>query len=365
MNKEALKGPFVSAVVPCYNEQDCIAELYGRLSAACKEVAEDDYEIILINDGSKDSTWSLIEQMSNRDPRVIGVNLSRNHGHQLALTAGLSIAQGERIFIIDADLQDPPELLAPMMARIDAGTDVVFGQRRRREGETLFKRVTASMFYRFLDYLTEFPVPRDTGDFRLITRRALEAFLAMPEQYRFVRGMVSWIGYRQEAFVYDRASRFAGTTSYPFVKMLGLAVDAITGFSIQPLRLASHFGILLATLSVPLIAYIIISWISGRTVEGWTSLMAIVVMLGSVQMLVLGLIGEYLGRTYMQTKGRPLFIVQDIAGSVSQPQYARINRLGFFQDVPRFDVSVRDEASPEVTARGEASVLTTETEKIG
>ncbi|NQU72687.1 MAG: glycosyltransferase family 2 protein [Rhodospirillales bacterium] len=337
----------VSAIVPCYNEEDCIAELYGRLSAACREAAEDNYEIILVNDGSKDRTWSLIEQMSQTDSHIIGVNLSRNHGHQLALTAGLSIANGQRIFIIDADLQDPPELLVPMMTRLDAGVDVVFGQRRKREGETVFKRVMASIFYRFLDYLTEFPIPRDTGDFRLISRRALNALLAMPEQFRFVRGMVSWIGYRQEAYIYDRAGRFAGTTNYPFTKMLRLAIDAITGFSIRPLRLASHLGILLAMLSIPLIAYILIGWFSGKTVEGWTSLMAVVVILGSVQMLVLGLIGEYLGRTYMQTKDRPLFIVQDVVGRLTEPQVMRINELGFFQAVAQIDDSIKGEAPQE------------------
>jgi polyisoprenyl-phosphate glycosyltransferase len=327
----------LSAVVPCYNEGECIAELHARLSEACKGAVGEGYEIVLVNDGSKDNTWSLIEQLSRTDDHVVGVNLSRNHGHQLALTAGLSIANGQRIFILDADLQDPPELLAPMMARLDAGAEIVFGQRRKRDGETLVKRATASAFYRVLDYMTEFPIPRDSGDFRLITRRALEALMAMPEPYRFVRGMFSWIGFRQEAFIYDRTARYAGKTNYPFAKMLRLAFDAITGFSTVPLRLASHLGILLAILGVPLMTYVLAGWMSGKAVEGWTSLMAVVVILGSVQMLVLGLIGEYLGRTYMQTKFRPLFIVQDIVGGVSDRQYERVNQLGFFRGGGRME----------------------------
>jgi glycosyltransferase involved in cell wall biosynthesis len=337
----------VSAVVPCFNEEACIGELYTRLSAACRDSAGESYEIVLVNDGSKDRTWQLIEDLARTDSHVVGVNLSRNYGHQLALTAGLSAAAGQRVFIIDGDLQDPPEMLAPMMERIDAGIDIVFGQRRRRERETHFKLATAAVFYRILDYLTEFPIPRDTGDFRLISRRALDALLAMPEPYRFVRGMFCWIGYPQEAYLYDRTRRFAGTTKYPLTKMFGLAIDAVTGFSIVPLRLASHLGILLALLSIPLISYVVIGWISGNTVEGWTSLMAVVVILGSVQMLVLGLIGEYLGRTYMQTKGRPLFVVQDVVGPIGEAQYARINRVGFFYGFVRRPDIARATALPD------------------
>jgi dolichol-phosphate mannosyltransferase len=304
-----------------------MGELHGRLSAACRQAVGDGYEIVLVNDGSTDGTWQTIERLAAQDGHVVGVDLSRNHGHQLALTAGLAIASGERIFIIDADLQDPPELLGPMMHRMDEGADVVYGKRRRREGDTAFKRLTASLFYRLLDRMTEVTIPVDTGDFRLMSRRALDALLAMPEQYRFVRGMVSWIGYRQEAFVYDRAERFAGSTKYPLAKMVRLAFDAVTGFSILPLRMASHLGIILAALSVPLILYIIVSWLSGAVVEGWASLMAVVVVLGSAQMLVLGLIGEYLGRTYMQTKQRPLFLIRDVIGARAADVPIR---LGFY-----------------------------------
>lgn len=344
----------LSAVVPCYNEEDSIAELYARLTKACQASVGDNYEIVLVNDGSNDRTWLMTVDLSKKDRHIVGLNLSRNHGHQLALTAGLAISNGRRIFIIDGDLQDPPELLAPMMERLDAGVDVVFGQRRRRKGETAFKRFTAAIFYRILNYMTEFPIPRDSGDFRLITRRALDALLAMPEQFRFVRGMMSWIGYRQEALAYDRASRFAGSTNYSFSKMLQLAIDAITGFSIRPLRLASHLGIALSVLSLPLIGYVLISWGTGRTIEGWTSVMAVVVLIGGVQLLVLGLIGEYLGRTYMQTKSRPLFVIQDIVGQVDMLQIERANKIGFYQSVSRMDhpagVSAPTEENSHISA---------------
>lgn len=320
----------LSVIVPCYNEEDCLHELYGRLTATCKKIVGDDYEIIFVDDGSKDTTWSIVQQLAAQDNHVIGVNLSRNHGHQLALTAGLTISAGDRIFIIDADLQDPPELLGPMMKQMDNGVDVVYGQRNKREGETIFKRGAAALFYRLLDGLTDIEIPSDTGDFRLMNRRALETLLAMPEDFRFVRGMVSWIGYRQEPLFYDRAARYAGSTKYPFGKMLRLAFDAVTGFSIQPLRIASHLGIALALLSIPLILYISVSWLQGHTVQGWTSLMAVVVTLGSVQMFVLGMIGEYLGRTYMQTKRRPLFIIQDLVGRRTDESCTHVNRLGHF-----------------------------------
>lgn len=319
--------PRLSVVIPCYNEEDCLVELLQRVTAACRSITED-YELVLVNDGSQDSTWTLIQDFASEDSRIVGVDLSRNHGHQLALTAGLTLARGDRILIIDADLQDPPELLGPMMERIDGGYDVVYGQRRQRSGETLFKKSSARLFYRLLLRLSETPIPLDTGDFRLMSRRALDALLAMPEQHRFVRGMVSWIGFPQTALLYDRDERFAGTTKYPLKKMIRFAVDAITGFSIQPLRFASQIGLLLAGLGALLIAYTLIGWFSGATVAGWTSLMAVVVVLGSVQMFVLGFIGEYLGRLYMQAKQRPLFFVQGIACQ-TKIETSGAERLGF------------------------------------
>jgi dolichol-phosphate mannosyltransferase len=304
----------LSAVVPCFNEEAGLSELYPRLSRACRDAVGDDYEIVLIDDGSTDRTWTIIRTLAERDAHVVGVNLSRNHGHQLALTAGLSICRGDRVLILDADLQDPPELVSEMMALIEReGADVVYGQRLSREGETWHKKATASLFYRLLGKITELPIPADTGDFRLMTRRALLVLQSMPEQHRFIRGMVSWIGFRQVPFHYHRSHRFAGETKYPFGKMIRLALDAITGFSTQPLRLSLHFAMVLGLVSAVLLVYTLISWLYFDAVAGWTSLMAVVLILGSAQMLFLGIIGEYLGRLYMQSKHRPLFVIAEIA----------------------------------------------------
>ena len=307
--------PRLSIVVPCFNEEACIPELHRRLTGAARTAVGDDYEIVLVNDGSRDASWSAMARLAATDPRVVGVNLSRNHGHQLALTAGLDLCRGETILIIDADLQDPPELLSPMLeAMREQDADVVYGVRRSRRGETAFKRATAHGFYRLLSRATEIDIPLDAGDFRLMSRRALDALLAMPEQSRFIRGMVAWIGFRQVPFAYDREERFAGTTKYPLGKMLRFAFDALTGFSSAPLKLASHAGLLLSLGSLLLLAYIAYAFIAGRSIQGWTSLMLVVVVLGAVQMFVLALMGEYIGRLYNEVKGRPLYIVQEIAG---------------------------------------------------
>ena len=312
----------LSIVIPCFNEEDCLQELHRRVKAVAEEVAPDSHEIVLVNDGSRDRTWEIMQTLSLTDPSLLAINLSRNHGHQLALTAGLDLCSGDHILIIDADLQDPPELLGAMLERLDAeDADVVYGVRRSRTGETAFKKWTASAFYRLLARATDVSIPIDAGDFRVMTRRALDVFLAMPEQARFIRGMVSWIGFRQVPFLYDRTERYAGETKYPLSKMISFAVDALTSFSSSPLKLASHVGVGLAFSSLLLIAYILIGWMSGRTVQGWASLMLVVVILGSVQMFVLGLIGEYIGRIYNESKGRPLYIVQDVVGTASaQPR---------------------------------------------
>ena len=310
----------LSIVIPCFNEEACLPTLHKRLGAAARKTARDDYEIVYVNDGSRDSTWAIMQKLAGSDPHVVAVNLSRNHGHQLALTAGLDLCRGDTILIIDADLQDPPELLAEMretMQREEA--DVVYGVRKSRAGETPFKRATAHGFYRLLSRATEVDIPLDAGDFRLMSRRALDALLAMPEQARFIRGMVAWIGFKQVPFAYDRDVRFAGETKYPLRKMMRFAFDALTGFSSAPLKLASHAGLWLSLGSVLLIAYIGYSWLSGKSIQGWTSLMLVVVVLGAVQMFVLALLGEYIGRLYNEAKRRPLYIVQEIAGGAPEP----------------------------------------------
>ena len=309
--------PALSIVVPCYNEAACLDVLHTRISAAARAVVGDDHELVLVNDGSRDQSWAVMERLAAADPRLVAINLSRNHGHQLALTAGLDLCAGERILIIDADLQDPPELLGDMIATMEAeGADVVYAVRRKREGETFFKKLTAAAFYRVLDRVTDTPIPLDTGDFRLMSRRALDALLSLPEQARFIRGMVAWVGFRQVPFPYDRDERLAGESKYPLGKMIRFALDAVTGFSTAPLRLASHMGLVLTGLSLLLFAYIAIGWISGSAVQGWTSTMLVVVFLGAVQMFVLGMIGEYLGRLYVESKRRPLYLVADVAGPV-------------------------------------------------
>lgn len=319
----------LSVVIPCYNEEACLERLHERITAAALGSAGDDYEVVLINDGSCDASWQIMQRIAALDAHVVAVNLSRNHGHQLALTAGLDICRGERILIIDADLQDPPELLGPMLETMDREqADVVYGVRRSRAGETAFKRATAHGFYRLLSRATEVDIPVDAGDFRLMSRRALDALLALPEQARFIRGMVAWIGFRQVPFAYDRDERFAGVTKYPLKKMVRFALDALTGFSSAPLKLASHIGLALSVGSVILILYIAYAWLSGHSIQGWTSLMLVVVIIGAVQMFVLALMGEYIGRLYNEAKRRPLYIVQEIAGRTDRPDV----RLGYVAD---------------------------------
>lgn len=308
-----MKTPKLSVVVPCFNEEAVIEALRDRLTDVCKNTMEDDYEIILVDDGSSDATLSIIERFSQEDPHFVSVSLSRNHGHQLALTAGLTVARGERVLIIDADLQDPPELLPDMMALMDEGNDVVYGQRISREGETAFKKLTAAMFYRLFQKLVDVDVPVDTGDFRLISRRALDILMSMPEQHRFIRGMVSWIGFQQCALPYKRHERYAGETKYPLRKMLLFAADAITGFSIMPLRLAMWLGLLSSLMAIPIGMHALWGWANGDNIAGWTSSILVILVIGGMQLFMIGILGEYVGRMYIQVKGRPLFIIKNIS----------------------------------------------------
>lgn len=312
--------PAVSVVIPCYNEELVLDEMRRRLVPACEAVVGQDFEVVLIDDGSSDRTRAMLRQMQREDPRFVAVLLSRNHGHQLALTAGLSVARGARIFVLDADLQDPPELLADMMAKMDEGYDVVYGQRQSRAGETAFKTKTAHLFYRLLGRIVEIDIPLDTGDFRLMSRRVLDVLQSMPEQHRFVRGMVSWVGYRQTALPYDRDARFAGETKYPLRKMLLFALDAITGFSVLPLRIATVLGFVCAGIAFLFGLYTLAAWIAGMTVTGWTSLTLLILFIGGIQLIMIGVLGEYLGRLYMQSKARPLFVIEDVLREEPAPR---------------------------------------------
>jgi len=305
----------LSVVVPCFDEETGLQELRRRLTAACRRQMGDDYEIVLIDDGSKDGTWPAMQAIASDDRNVVALRLARNYGHQLALTAGLTVCQGQRILIIDADLQDPPELLPQMMALMDQGADVVYGQRITREGETWVKRASAWAFYRVLDRMVDVPIAADTGDFRLMSRRALDLLNSMPERHRFIRGMVSWIGLKQVPLLYERKARYAGKTKYPIRKMISLAVDAVTSFSTVPLRFASHLGIILGFAAMLYLAYVIFQWARGDVVEGWTSVISIVLIIGSIQLFVMGIMGAYLGRMFMETKQRPMFVIADIVAS--------------------------------------------------
>jgi glycosyltransferase involved in cell wall biosynthesis len=305
--------PAVSVVAPCFDEEDALPLFLSRVGGVLDSLGATS-EVVLVDDGSRDQTWGVIEKAAVEDPRIVGVRLMRNHGHQLALTAGLSVCRGDRVLIIDADLQDPPELLPEMMALMDEGADVVYGQRRRREGESLLKRATAALFYRLIGRMAEVDIPSDTGDFRLITRRVLDLLIAMPERHRFIRGLVSWIGGKQVPLVYDRDARAAGKSKYPFAKMVRFAADAITSFSMVPLRLSVLLGWIMAAVGFAGVINSLHGALTGQTVPGWASLMAGIGLLSGTQFLMLGIIGAYLGRLYEQSKGRPLFLIRDMVG---------------------------------------------------
>jgi len=302
----------LSVIVPCYNEEASLAELHRRVTTACQQFAGDDYEMMLVNDGSTDGTWAGMAVLAASDTRLRCIDLTRNYGHQCAVTAGLALSCGERVLLLDADLQDPPELLGTMMEKMDEGFDVVYGQRRSRQGEGWFKKATAALFYRLLRRLADVDIPQDTGDFRLMRRSVVEALNALPEQHRFVRGMVAWVGFRQTAVLYDREQRRSGQSHYPFWKMASLATDAITSFSIAPLRLIVTLAGLTFLLSLLLMVYAFVSWAFFHAATGWTSLISVVLFLGSVQLLSLGIIGEYVGRTFIESKRRPAYLIREV-----------------------------------------------------
>ncbi len=310
----------LSVVAPCYNEEGSLAAFVERMAAAARAVAGPSFELILVNDGSRDATWPCIRALASTRPEVVGVNLSRNHGHQLATTAGLQVARGARVLIIDADLQDPPEVLTAMMSRMDEGYDVVYGRRTSREGESAFKLATAKLFYRLLHSVSEVDIPQDVGDFRLMSRRIVDRLNTMPEADRFLRGMVAWLGGRQTEVLYDRDKRFAGETAYTVAKMVRLAVNGLTGFSTAPLKLAATLAFMGMGLGLLIVIYALIGFATGTVQPGWTSLALILVFFGVGQLGCLAIIGAYLGRIYTQVKGRPLFMIDEVVGQVAAPQ---------------------------------------------
>jgi dolichol-phosphate mannosyltransferase len=302
----------VSVVAPCHNEQECIDEFYRRMRRVL-EATNKLYEMVFVNDGSYDRTAEKLVEIQRRDKNVVIVDLSRNHGHQLALSAGLEVARGEKVLLIDADLQDPPELLPELMAAMDAGADVAYARRISRAGESSFKRMTAGLFYRLLRRLSKTDVPLDTGDFRLMSRRVADILRQMPEPHRFLRGMVTWVGFRQVAVNYHRDSRFAGKAKYSIKNMMSLAIDAITGFASAPLRFMFYLSAAAGVTAACFLAWTVYVLVILRAVSQWEIILFVLLSFSSINFFALGLIGEYVGRSFIQGKGRPLFIIRSVS----------------------------------------------------
>ena len=314
-SESAVQRPLVSAVIPCFNEEEVIGETVRRLRKLCDELTDFRTELIFVDDGSRDHTRALLRQAAADDPRIRLVAFARNFGHQIAVTAGLDTAQGDAIVLIDADLQDPPELIPEMLKKWQEGYDVVYGTRTERPGESAFKLATARAFYRILNRLSDVPIPLDTGDFRLVSKVVADQLRAMPERDRFVRGMVSWVGFKQTPMPYARAERFAGSTKYPLKKMLRFATDGILSFSTKPLQISIGLGMFCAILAIIGILYsLYLRMFTSHWVEGWTALMITILFLGGVQLISIGILGEYVGRIYNESKQRPLYIVEEYLG---------------------------------------------------
>lgn len=310
--------PIYSLVVPIWNEEKIIPELYRRVVTVMDSTGAP-WEMICVNDGSRDSSLQLLTQLHEQDGRIKVIDFSRNFGHQIAITAGADFAEGDAVIVMDSDLQDPPEVITDLIAKWQEGYEVVYAVRSRREGETWFKLTTAKLFYRLLKRITDVEIPIDTGDFRLMDRRVVLAMRQLREQHRFMRGLSSWVGFKQIGVYYERAERFAGETKYPLRKMVRLANTAITNFSYLPLQLATYLGFALATLSLIGMLLAVILRLSGSSFFlGQATTLVSVLLLGGIQLIVLGIMGEYLGRIYDEVKGRPLYIVSHAYGFIER-----------------------------------------------
>lgn len=302
----------VSLVIPMYYEEEVANECYEKVSEVLKGIGDKyDYEIIFVNDGSKDKTLEILEEISKKDEKAKIISFSRNFGHQAAVTAGLREVTGDAIVIIDADLQDPPELIPKMLELWEQGNEVIYGKRKTRKGESAFKLLTAKMFYKTLNALSDVEIPKDTGDFRLVDRKVVDVINSLPEHNKFLRGLFSWVGFKQKAYEYERQERFAGKTKYPLKKMLKLASDGIISFSNKPIKLVGALGIISIVISIIILIYALISYIFqlNNLSAGWTSIMVAVTFFAGVQLLSLWVISEYIGRIYDEAKGRPQYIV--------------------------------------------------------
>ena len=302
----------ISVIIPMYYEEEVAEECYKRMTFVLQNIENYDYEIICINDGSKDKTLSILENLAIKDKRLKVLSFSRNFGHQCAVTAGLKYVTGDAIVIIDADLQDPPELIPEMLKLWEAGNDVIYGKRKTRDGESVFKLFTAKMFYKTLNALSDVEIPKDTGDFRLVDRKVVDTINSLPEHNKFLRGLFSWVGYKQIPFEYERKERFAGKTKYPLKKMLKLASDGIISFSTKPLKIVGGLGIISIVISFILLIYALISYIFklNNLSAGWTSLMLGITFFAGVQLLSLWIMSEYIARIYDESKNRPQYIIE-------------------------------------------------------
>jgi glycosyltransferase involved in cell wall biosynthesis len=314
-----MKDKFLlSVVVPMYFEQDVVRECHRRLMGVLD--GRYDFEIVYVNDGSTDGTLPILKELAAQDERIKVLSFSRNFGHQVAVTAGVDHASGDALVIIDADLQDPPELIPDMVKLWREGWEVVYAKRKKRKGESAFKRLTAKVFYRILGLLTDIDIPEDTGDFRLMDRKVADAFRRMPERSRFIRGMIAWLGFRQTPLEYERDARFAGETKYPLKKMLKLASNGILSFSTQPLRLVMHFGLLAVLVSLGLLLWAVVAKATGNaSAGGWASLMVTVTFLGGVQLISVGVLGQYLARMFEESKCRPLYVISETVNIREKP----------------------------------------------
>ena len=303
----------ISVVVPMYYEEEVAKECYTKLKNVLEKIENYNYEIIFINDGSKDKTLEILKEIAEENKNVKIISFSRNFGHQCAVTAGLRYVTGDAIVIIDADLQDPPELIPEMIKLWEEGNEVIYGKRKSREGESRFKLLTASMFYKTLNALSDVEIPKDTGDFRLVDRKVVEVINSLPEHNKFLRGLFSWVGFKQKAYEYERKERYAGKTKYPLKKMLKLAQDGIFSFSIKPLKIVGAMGILSVIISIMLFVYAVLSYAFdwNNLVPGWTSLMVTMTFIGGMILISLWMIGEYIGRIYDETKRRPEYIIDE------------------------------------------------------
>lgn len=301
----------VSIIIPAYNEEEVIVDMINVVTDALKDIKED-IEIVCVNDGSTDKTLEILREMALKDVRILVIDLSRNFGHQIAVTAGIDFCKGDCAIIIDADLQDPPSLIPEMIEKWKENYHVVYAKRKKRKGESWLKLWTARMFYRVLKKITKFEIPVDTGDFRLIDRIVIDALKNMPERFRYIRGMVAWAGFNQIGVEYERQERYAGESKYPFKKSLALAVDGIIGFSFFPLRIATWFGFIISGFAFLYGLYVIYQGLfTNKTVAGWPSMMVIILFLGGIILVILGIIGEYLGRTNIEVKNRPSYFIKE------------------------------------------------------